>query len=31
MAIRSSRMSAMRELAEQIHGIQVDSKLLLST
>ena len=25
MAIRSSRMSAMRELAEQIHGIQVDS------
>ena len=26
MAIRSSRMSAMRELAEQIHGIQVDLK-----
>ena len=25
MAIRSARMSAMRELAEQIHGIQVDS------
>ena len=25
MAIRSSRMSGMRELAEQIHGIQVDS------
>ena len=25
MAIRSARMAAMRELAEQIHGIQVDS------
>ena len=25
MAIRSSRMSAMRELAEQIHGLKVDS------
>ena len=25
MAIRSARMSAMRELAEQIHGVQVDS------
>ena len=25
MAIRAARMSAMRELAEQIHGIQVDS------
>ena len=25
MAIRSARMSAMRELAEQVHGIQVDS------
>lgn len=25
MAIRSARMSAMRELAEQIHGIKVDS------
>ena len=25
MAIKSARMSAMRELAEQIHGIQVDS------
>ena len=25
MAIRSARMSALRELAEQIHGIQVDS------
>ena len=25
MAIRSARMSAMRELAAQIHGIQVDS------
>ena len=25
MAIRAARMSAMRELAEQIHGLQVDS------
>ena len=25
MAIRSARMSAMRELAEQIHGLKVDS------
>jgi hypothetical protein len=25
MAIRSARMSAMRDLAEQIHGLQVDS------
>ena len=25
MAIRAARMSAMRELAEQIHGVQVDS------
>ena len=25
MAIRSARMAAMRELAEQIHGIQLDS------
>ena len=25
MAIRAARMAAMRELAEQIHGIQVDS------
>ena len=25
MAIRAARMSAMRELAEQIHGIQIDS------
>ena len=25
MAIRSARMAAMRELAEQIHGLQVDS------
>ena len=25
MAIRAARMSAMRELAEQIHGLKVDS------
>ena len=25
MAIRSARMAAMRDLAEQIHGLQVDS------
>ena len=25
MAIRSARMSAMRDLAEQIHGLKVDS------
>ena len=25
MAIRAARMSAMRELAEQIHGIKIDS------
>ena len=28
MAIRSARMAAMRDLAEQIHGLKVDSRLL---
>ena len=31
MAIRSARMAAMRDLAEQIHGLQVDSSTTLST
>ena len=29
MAIRSARMAAMRDLAEQIHGLQVDSNTCL--
>ena len=28
MAIRSARMAAMRDLAEQIHGLQVDLSLI---
>ena len=31
MAIRSARMAAMRDLAEQIHGLQVDSSTTVLT